>query len=97
MPQIKFDIRGDNKELLDKLQQTQQAVNATIGQLSQGGQQVDKTFSRLGASIDKITKNALGGLKTMTAAMLGYTAISKVGDYMQEMIANVGQFNKAMT
>ena len=33
----------------------------------------------------------------MTAAMLGYTAISKVGDYMQEMIANVGQFNKAMT
>ena len=97
MPQIKFDIRGDNKELLDKLQQTQQAINATIGQLSQGGQQVDKTFSRLGASIDKITKNALGGLKTMTAAMLGYTAISKVGDYMQEMIANVGQFNKAMT
>lgn len=97
MPQIKFDIKGDNKELLDKLQQTQQAINATIGQLSQGGQQVDKTFSRLGASIDKITKNALGGLKTMTAAMLGYTAISKVGDYMQEMIANVGQFNKAMT
>ena len=97
MPQIKFDIRGDNKELLSKLQQTQQAINATIGQLSQGGQQVDKTFSRLGASIDKITKNALGGLKTMTAAMLGYTAISKVGDYMQEMIANVGQFNKAMT
>nr|DAW20817.1 MAG TPA: minor tail protein [Caudoviricetes sp.] len=97
MPQIKFDIRGDNKELLDKLQQTQQAINATIGQLSQGGQQVDKTFSRLGASIDNITKNALGGLKTMTAAMLGYTAISKVGDYMQEMIANVGQFNKAMT
>lgn len=97
MPQIKFDIRGDNKELLDKLQQTQQAINATIGQLSQGGQQVDKTFSRLGASIDKITKNALGGLKTMTAATLGYTAISKVGDYMQEMIANVGQFNKAMT
>lgn len=97
MPQIKFDIRGDNKELLNKLQQTQQAINATIGQLSQGGQQVDKTFSRLGASIDKITKNALGGLKTMTAAMLGYTAISKVGDYMQEMIANVGQFNKAMT
>lgn len=97
MPQIKFDIKGDNKELLDKLQQTQRAINATIGQLSQGGQQVDKTFSRLGASIDKITKNALGGLKTMTAAMLGYTAISKVGDYMQEMIANVGQFNKAMT
>lgn len=97
MPQIKFDIKGDNKELLDKLQQTQQAINATIGQLSQGGQQVDKTFSRLGASIDKITKNALGGFKTMTAAMLGYTAISKVGDYMQEMIANVGQFSKAMT
>lgn len=97
MPQIKFDITGENKELLGKLQQTQQAINSTVGQLSQGGQQVDKTFSRLGASIDKITKNALGGLKTMTAAMLGYTAISKVGDYMQEMIANVGQFNKAMT
>lgn len=97
MPQIKFDITGENKELLSKLQQTQQAINSTVGQLSQGGQQVDKTFSRLGASIDKITKNALGGLKTMTAAMLGYTAISKVGDYMQEMIANVGQFNKAMT
>lgn len=97
MPQVKFDITGENKELLGKLQQAQQAINATIGQLSQGGQQVDKTFSRLDASIDKITKNALGGLKTMTAAMLGYTAISKVGDYMQEMIANVGQFNKAMT
>lgn len=97
MPQIKFDITGENKELLGKLQQAQQAINATIGQLSQGGQQVDKTFSKLGASIDKITKNALGGLKTMTAAMLGYTAISKVGDYMQEMIASAGQFSKAMT
>lgn len=86
MPSIKFDITGDNKQLVASLQQAQQVIGKTIDQLNAEGGKIDKIFTDASEKVDKAGTSIKGTLKKIGKAVGAYFAAEKVKDFIGEIM-----------
>lgn len=89
MAAIKFDITGDNKNVLDSFNGVQQGVRKMQAQVEKSGQSVETMFQR-------VTSSALGGIKQLAAGVAGLTALMESGQFLKSLYSDMGKFNVAM-
>ncbi len=76
---LNFVISGDNKALIDALQQSQRAINDVISQIENGGKQIDSEMNRMADGID-------GAFKKIAQAAGGIFAVSKAKEFLSEIV-----------
>ncbi len=76
---LNFVISGDNKALIDALQQSQRAINDVISQIENGGKQIDSEMNKMADGID-------GAFKKIAQAAGGIFAVSKAKEFLSEIV-----------
>ena len=89
MAGIKFDITGDNRNVLDAFKGVQNGVRQTQQVVEKSGGSVEKLFGR-------IKDSALKGIKEIASGVAGLTALIQSGSFLKELHSQVGEFGKAM-
>lgn len=89
MPGIKFDITGDNKNVLDSFNGVQQGVKRMENAVVKSGNSVETMFQR-------VTSSALGGITQLAKGVAGLTALMESGNFIKSLYSDIGKFNVAM-
>lgn len=89
MAGIKFDITGDNKNVLDAFKGVQQGVRQTQNVVEKSGQSIESLFNH-------IKDSALGGFKSIASGLAGLTALVESGNFIKTLYEDMGKFSIAM-
>ena len=89
MAGIKFDMTGDNRNVLDAFNGVQQGVRQTQNIVERSGQSIENMFTR-------IKDSALGGFKQMAAGLTGLAALVESGNFIKTLYDDMAKFSKAM-
>jgi len=82
MPTLKFDITGDNSQLIGSLRQTQDGISRTSSLIQQTGNSANATFQKMSGGADDLT-SALERVKKVASTMfVGFAA----KEFVQEII-----------
>lgn len=76
---IHFDITGDSKALVKSLQEAQKAMETVIGQIEQGGRQVNSEMDKMGQGIENT-------FKRIAQAAAGVFAVSQAKQMVSQII-----------
>lgn len=89
MAGIKFDITGDNRNVLDSFNGVQQGVKRMENAVEKSGNSIESMFQR-------VTSSALGGVKQLAAGVAGLTALMESGNFIKTLYSDMGKFSAAM-
>ncbi|MBQ8969162.1 MAG: phage tail tape measure protein [Bacteroidaceae bacterium] len=89
MAGIKFDITGDNRNVLDSFNGVQQGVRRMQSAVEKSGNSIESMFQR-------VTSSALGGIKQLAAGVAGLNALMESGSFIKTLYGDMGKFVVAM-
>lgn len=93
---IKVPITGDNAQLKRVLNDTQRAVHNTTGKITKDGKDIDGFFSKMGKTFDNMSKNIVGGLKSMTMGVVGFNAAMSASTFITGFVERLKSLSGAM-